>query len=62
MTVCRECRAKVTKLAKTCPHCGADKPAYGNVGYGIHVLPEFLFGLLILGIVLIVLWHIFTAE
>ena len=29
---CRDCKEKVSKSAKTCPHCGVDNPARGKKG------------------------------
>ncbi len=28
MRPCRECKTQVSDKAKTCPHCGIDKPCY----------------------------------
>ena len=56
MTNCRECQAEISTSAKACPQCGADKPAYGKVMYGIETATKglqaigcliFLIGLLL---------------
>lgn len=57
MTNCRECQAEVSTSAKACSQCGADKPAYGNVMYGIEATVQ---GLRAIGCFLILLGLLLT--
>lgn len=57
MRYCRECQAEVSSTAKACPKCGADRPAYGKVMYGLEVFSK---GMFALGCLLVVIGAILT--
>ena len=52
MTNCRECSVTISRSAKSCPRCGAAKPAQGKVQYGLNQFGNFL---IIVGVVLTIL-------
>ena len=35
MVQCRECKAPISRSAKSCPQCGAKNPAKGKVQHGL---------------------------
>ena len=60
LTVCRVCEHQIARNAKTCPHCGARKPAASKVeagldaaGAGAVKLGLGLIGLVVLGVLLV---------
>lgn len=52
MTPCRECGVAVSTAAKTCPGCGAPKPARGPIVHALHRLANFC---IVVGLVLTIL-------
>ena len=48
--LCRECRAKVSKYAKTCPYCGIYHPSYRSFQHRL-----IRFGMVMILMILLVL-------
>ncbi len=53
MKTCRDCKGEISRSAKSCPHCGAQKPNQSKFEYGLHQVANGLIGIGLIGTLLL---------